>query len=240
MFSFFHLFKKKDERLLRLKSLIGFYPRNEQLFRTALRHSSVIYTQKVDLESNERLEFLGDAVLELVISEMLYEKYPDKNEGQLTKLRIKLVNRNYLNTKAIEIGMPSLLHQYVGKKKQLKIDNHSIFGNALEAIIGAIYIEKGYAFAKRFVEEKVIGNVQQMEALLQTKVDFKSQLLSWGQKTNTTIEFVEMASDSPDSFKISVKVNEKFYGVGAGKRKKNAHQQAAELTVKQLEKELKW
>lgn len=240
MFLLSRLFRKKDERIGRLAEVIGFYPKNVGLFKTAVRHSSVIYTQKVDLDSNERLEFLGDAVLELIISEILFEKFPGQDEGQLTKLRIKLVNRGFLNSRAIEMGLPSILHQYVGKKNQLKQENHSIFGNALEALIGAVYLEGGYKKARLFVERKILGDEEFFNDVLGTKVDFKSQLLSWSQRNQSPIEFVEIASDDPDSFKVCVKIGDKFYGKGSGKRKKYAHQKAAQETIDILTEENTW
>lgn len=240
MFLLSRFFRKKDERIGRLANVIGFYPKNQELFKTAVRHSSVIYTQKVDLASNERLEFLGDAVLELIISEILFEKFPGQDEGQLTKLRIKLVNRGFLNGRAIEMGLPSILHQYVGKKNQLKQENHSIFGNALEALIGAVYLEKGYKGARIFVEKKILGDEEYFNDVLGTKVDFKSQLLSWSQRNQNTVEFVEIASDDPDSFKVCVKIGDKFYGKGTGRRKKYAHQKAAQKTIEILTDENTW
>ncbi|MGB0431178.1 MAG: ribonuclease III domain-containing protein, partial [Bacteroidia bacterium] len=120
------LFTKKDQQYNDVVNLIGYKPNDYQVFKTALRHSSVIYTKKLDLESNERLEFLGDAVLDMVVSEKLYEDFPTKNEGELTKLRVKLVNRTFLNDVSIKIGLPKLLHQYVGKKKDLLKHKHNI------------------------------------------------------------------------------------------------------------------
>lgn len=231
----------RDKRLQRLASIIGYWPgRNAQLFKTALRHSSVIYTQKIDLPSNERLEFLGDAVLELVISEILYERFPDKHEGELTKLRIKMVNRQFLNGRAIDMGLPSLLHQFVGKKKHLLKEQHSIFGNALEALIGAVYLDKGFKQARRFVEEQILVNEERFNQALLKKVDFKSQLMSWSQRRNITIAFTDLASHNHEQFAVCVTLDSKRYGNGIGKRKKQAHQDAARNTIQLLKEQGEW
>lgn len=220
--------------------ILGFEPLNFDLFKDALRHSSVIYTKRVELNSNERLEFLGDAVLELVVSEILYNKFPDKNEGELTKLRIKLVNRHFLNEKAIQIELTSVLQQYVGKNKDLKKEKHSIYGNALEALIGAIYLDRGYDYAVKFVEDKIFEEEEHLNKILQTQIDFKSRLMSWSQQKTLKIDFVEIPSPEPDSFNVRVKIADKLYGTGLGKRKKNAHQEASQATIDMLKKEGLW
>lgn len=225
------LYKPRDKRYPAVVKLIGYRPRSYRYFRTAFRHSSVIYTQKVDLESNERLEFLGDAVLDLVISEVLFEKYPKENEGELTKLRVKVVNRAFLNQRAVYMGIPDLLQQFVGKKKDLKKARHNVYGNALEALIGAIYLDKGLVETRRFIRDKVLPNETEMKEILSTEKDFKSQLMSWSQKNNQEVDFVEVDSPKEDMFTIRVKLGSQFYGKGEGKRKKIAHQKAAKETL---------
>lgn len=221
-------------------ALLGFKPRNYQLFKTALRHSSVIYTKKLDLESNERLEFLGDAVLDLVISEILYDKYPNKNEGELTKLRVLVVNRNFLNDVSVRIGVPSLLHQYVGKKKDLLKERHNIYGNALEAIIGAIYIDKGLKKAADFVKQIILSGDDFREATKGSDTDYKSGVISWAQKEGKKIEFIDEPSEDPELFKVKVKIGGKYYGEGEGKRKKVAHQTSAKATIELLKENNVW
>lgn len=216
--------------------MLGFKPKNYQLYKTALRHSSVIYTKKLDLESNERLEFLGDAVLDLVVSERLYDDFPDKNEGELTRLRVKLVNRNFLNDVSVSIGIPSLLHQYVGKKKDLLKEKHNIYGNALESVIGAVYLDGGMARAREFIESRVFVGEDEYDIALSKDKDFKSRLVSWCQKENLPIEFVDDKTDKPNNFVVVVKIDQVYYGRGNGRRKKQAHQKAAEATIKILEK----
>jgi len=236
------LFRKKEHRYKDIVDLLGFHPRNVQLYRTALRHSSVIYTRKLDLESNERLEFLGDAVLDLVVSEVLYYRFPDKNEGELTKLRVKLVNRGFLNEVSIKLGFPSLLHQYVGKKKELLKEQHNIYGNALEAIIGAIYLDMGIKQAADFINTKVlvVGHEEQLKRLLQKEKDYKSNIISWAQKQGKMIDFIDELSSDPNIFRASVKFDGKILGAGEGRRKKIAHQRAAEKSIEYLSEKNLW
>jgi len=224
-------FSKKDQQYEPIVQLLGFKPKDYGIYKTALRHSSVIYTKKLDLESNERLEFLGDAILDLVVSEKLYEEFPDKNEGELTKLRVKLVNRTFLNQVSIRIGIPSLLHQYVGKKKELLKDQHNIYGNALEAIIGAIYIDHGLSKARIFIENRFFDGDDDLLSILEGDKDYKSRLVSWCQKEGVKIDFEDVKTDKVGLFKVMVKIGEEFYGTGTGRRKKQAHQRAAEATI---------
>lgn len=236
------LFQKKEHQYDDIVALLGFKPRNFKLYRTALRHSSVIYTKRLDLESNERLEFLGDSVLDLVVSEVLYDKFPDRNEGELTKLRVKLVNRSFLNDVGVKLGLPSLLHQYVGKKKELQKEQHNIYGNALEAVIGAIYLDMGMKGAARFINDKVlvIESQTQLHNLLSSEKDHKSRIISWAQKQGKTIDFTDELSDNPNVFKTAVKFDGRILGSGEGKRKKVAHQKAAEQSIRQLQEKGVW
>ncbi len=230
------IFLKKDQQYYDIVELIGYKPKDYQIFKTALRHSSVIYTKKLDLESNERLEFLGDAVLDMVVSERLYEDFPEKNEGELTKLRVKLVNRNFLNDVSIKIGVPKLLHQYVGKKRDLLKNKHNIYGNALEALIGAIYLDSGLKKSRNFVESKVFVGDDEFDKILSKDKDYKSRLVSWCQRENVSIDFIDDQTKDPNLFEIVVKIGDVYYGRGKGRRKKDAHQKAAESTIEILEK----
>lgn len=236
------LFKKKGHQYDEIAALLGFQPHDFQLYKTALRHSSVIYTKRLDLESNERLEFLGDSVLDLVVSEVLYYRFPDRNEGELTKLRVKLVNRSFLNEVSIKLGIPSLLHQYVGKKKELQKEQHNIYGNALEAVIGAIYLDKGMKQAAQFINEKVLvlDRETQLENLLSSEKDHKSRIISWAQKQGKGIDFTDELSDNPNVFRAAVKFDGKILGTGEGKRKKVAHQKAAEASITFLREKGRW
>ncbi|MBI1184661.1 ribonuclease III [bacterium] len=230
------LFQKKDQQYSAVVAMLGFKPGNYAIYKTALRHSSVIYTKKLDLESNERLEFLGDAILDLVVSEKLYDDFPDKNEGELTKLRVKLVNRSFLNEVSIRIGIPSLLHQYVGKKRELLKDQHNIYGNALEAVIGAVYLDKGLKGARRFVESRVFVGDDEFDSILAREKDYKSRLVSYCQREGLVLDFEEQVSDKKGLFSVIVKIGEEYYGKGQGRRKKQAHQRAAETSLHLLGK----
>jgi ribonuclease-3 len=226
----------KDQQYQIIVDLLGFRPKDYSLYKTALRHSSVIYTKKLELESNERLEFLGDAVLDLVVSEKLYYEFPDKNEGDLTKLRVKLVNRSFLNEVSIRIGLPSLLHQYVGKKKDLLKTQHNIYGNGLEAFIGAIYVDRGLVYARKFIEHRLFEGEAVYDIIFDNDKDFKSKLVSWCQRKGFHLDFLDEVSMEPELFTVRVAINGEKWGQGIGRRKKVAHQRASENTIQLMEK----
>jgi ribonuclease-3 len=173
---FKNLFRKKDEYTLILARIIGFYPHQISIYKQAFLHKSVLHnTTLQSFESNERLEFLGDAVLDSVISHFLYYKFPKKDEGYLTKLRSRLVSRQTLNNLALKIGLQEII------QSNLERVSKSIYGDALEALIGAIFLDKGYVFAQQFVEEKLLLNHMDIEAIVQTDSDFKSRVIEWSQ-----------------------------------------------------------
>ena len=147
------VFRKKDEYALTLERIIGFYPDQISIYKQAFLHKSIIQnTELQSFESNERLEFLGDAVLDSVISHYLYQKFPKQDEGYLTKLRSRLVSRHTLNNLGVKIGLQELM------QSNLERASKSVYGDALEALIGAIYLDKGYSFTQTFIEEKLLQN----------------------------------------------------------------------------------
>ena len=147
------LFRKKDEYALTLERIIGFYPHQVSIYKQAFLHKSTLHnTELQSFESNERLEFLGDAVLDSVISHYLYYKFPKENEGYLTRLRSRLVSRKTLNNLGVKIGLQELM------QSNLERASKSVYGDALEALIGAIHLDKGYVFAQKFIEDKLLEN----------------------------------------------------------------------------------
>lgn len=232
------LFRKRAAASPDLTELLGFVPRDEAIFRTALRHSS--YTRKYKEEqvpSNERLEFLGDAVLQLVTSEILYEEFPEKNEGALTSLRTKLVNRPVLNRSAVKLGLPALIQQRVGRTKALKEKTHSIYGNALEALIGAIYLDQGINRAKEFYLAKVLEIEHGLRELDRKVIDHKSLLVTWAQREGKSIVFQDEAFEGKEGqlFKSTVQLEGDDLSTGSGRKKKEAHQEASREAIEVLE-----
>lgn len=203
----------------------GYYPKDISLYETAMRHSSVAKRIKGGIKnSNERLEFLGDAVLDSVVAEYLYLSYPTKAEGELTKMKAKVVNRKTLNAYAKQLGMPPLI-----RKKLKKMEKHqSVLGNAFEALIGAMYLDVGYDKTRI----KVLGLLKDLnvEKTIHEVTDFKSRLHEWSQKNKVNLDFKvihEEQAAGRSRYEIEVFLDEKPRGVGVGKSKKAAEQIAA-------------
>jgi ribonuclease III len=223
---------KEDQRIIEfIKNHFGFKPKSLKLFKKALIHKSTANNRLKDTNfNNERLEFLGDSVLDAIIAAELYSKYLNHKEGDLTKFKAKVVNRSTLNKIANAINIADLLQTEVVKNAQ---NNHMV-GNALEALIGAIFIDKGYDFTNKTVLrlfEKHI-NLQNLELI---ENDFKSKLLEYAQKNKHSIRFEinpigEL--EHQKQYTATVFLDDKELGIGKGHRKKKAEQLAAEEAVK--------
>ena len=228
------VFRKKDEFALVLERIIGFYPHQVSIYQQAFLHSSLIQNKELQsFESNERLEFLGDAVLDSIISHYLYYKFPKKDEGYLTKLRSRLVSRQNLNNLAVKIGLQELI------KSNLDRESKSIYGDALEALIGTIYLDKGYLFAQRFVEEKLLQNHIDIEEVIQTETDFKSRVIEWCQKEKLSCDFkiAEKEEKNEKLYTAELIINKESKGKGMAYTKKKAEQLAAEEFYNKLNSE---
>jgi ribonuclease-3 len=219
-----------DRRQFRihLTSLLGFRPRNLAVYEKAFIHRSA--TQTISGHSginNERLEFLGDAILDAVLSEYFFIKFPLATEGELTRLRSKLVNREQLNSLAETLGLNSLLVSHINKT----INTRHLYGDSLEALIGAIVIDRGYRSAKKFILERIINKHFDLPSLMANDTDFKSRIYQWGQKVNKHIEFVSDQQWNPVektvSFKTSLIVDKTVLGEGEGRSKKESEQLAS-------------
>ncbi|MFY7733182.1 MAG: ribonuclease III [Bacteroidia bacterium] len=241
MITFFSNFKyyfSKDRVLfIRIKQITGIAPLNLSCYKQSLRHHSI--ASKIhnsgSKDSNERLEFLGDAVLNSVIAEYLFKKYPYKDEGFLTELRSKIVSRVSLNDLALRIGLSELV-EYDRKSMQNINVRNSIFGNALEAFIGAIFLDKGFKKSKYFIIEKLLRLHIDVDKLQQTEKNFKGRLIEYTQKSGMNLDFNvdELAHGKQKIFKVSVIVNKKVFGEAEHTNKKQAEQQASEKAIELL------
>ena len=170
-------FRKEKEPFLQLHKMLGFYPHNISLYREALLHKSYTkYRNEKSNLNNERLEFLGDAVLSAVVADILYEHYDNKQEGFLTTLRSKLVKRETLNKLAEQIGLDKFI-QHIGPVTSAH--NSYMGGNAFEALLGAIYLDRGYSYCIKFMQEQVFKHYIDMEKVAATEENFKSRLIEW-------------------------------------------------------------
>lgn len=226
---------KGKEPYLTFYNVLGFYPDRIDLYREAITHrSSSSRSKKGKWVNNERLEFLGDAILDAIVADILYKKFEHKKEGFLTSTRSRIVQRETLNKLAIDLGLDKLI---VSSTRNLA-HNTNIYGDALEALIAAIYLDQGYRVAKRFVFETMIKEHLNIEHVLKSEVDFKSRLIEWGQKNKVDVYF-EVTDSSYDEqnnpvFVSCVKVAGVEIGSGKGYSKKESHQMAAKVAIKKL------
>ncbi|RQO68098.1 ribonuclease III [Pedobacter sp. KBW06] len=221
----------------KLKNILGFVPGNTVLYKMAFRHRSVAKVLKNgSRSSNERLEFLGDAILGSVIAELLFKSYPYKEEGFLTEMRSKIVNRANLNQLARKMGFDQLM-VFDQKAVNIQTKHHSMLGDAFEALIGAVYLDKGYNFTKDFLLKRIIKPYIDIHTLELTETNFKSKLIEWCQRQGKDISFDMVQNSEGESaklFTISAVVEGESYGLGRDYNKKNAEKLAAEKACEAL------
>ena len=233
-----------------LYKILGFYPDNIHLYEQAFLHkSSSVESGDGRWLNNERLEFLGDAVLEVVSSDFLYHKYPEKPEGELSKIRAslvckregfltntrsKIVQRETMNRVAVELGLDKM----VVYSAKLSSHNNHMYGNALEALIGAIYLDQGYEVCYNFIQNVLIKKYVNLETIARKEVNFKSSLIEWSQKNKLEISFdlIESFTDNDGNpvFQTGVTLSDTQIGVGIGYSKKESQQSAAKMAIKKL------
>jgi ribonuclease III len=223
------LFIKKKKFNHDLVSILGYFPRNMALYELAFIHRSAsVLLENGSSLNNERLEFLGDALLDAIVAEFLFESYPDKNEGFLSTMRSKIVKRKHLNNLAIKLGLEKLI---VANSFNNNGGKH-ICGNAFEALIGAIYVDRGYNVTRKFIINKILKTRIDLEELEHTESDFKSRIIEWAQKNRTEIKFeIEEEYTGKDHAPIFISrifVTDQLMGEGKGTSKKEAEQNAAE------------
>ena len=217
----------------RLYEILGFTPCRLSLFKTAFYHKSMSNTAKGSRPNNERLEFLGDAVLSTVVAEYLFSKYPQGDEGFLTKMRSKIVKRATLNSIADKMGLDVILSEYSQGKM-----SKSMLGNAFEAMIGAIYLEMGYNKAKRYIINQILRRYLDIHELEDRDDNYKSKLLEWGQKNGNAIEFIlinRYKFNKRDRFLIGVNIDGEQKATAEDFNKKSAEQTAAKAVVHLLQ-----
>ncbi len=228
--------KKNRESYTVLKKILGFYPRNLALYELALRHKSAsIRDRNGVLLNNERLEFLGDAVLNVLVTDLLFNHFESQGEGFLTNTRSKIVQRETLNKIALELG----LDKCVLKAEYTSSPRKSIFGNTLEALIGAIYLDKGYRSCKRFLEKKIIQRFIDIENIANQEINFKSKIIEWSQhkKVKLNFEHIELPDEEESllNFEARLYLNGIYVACGKGYTKKQAQQKAAQQAIAVVE-----
>ena len=229
------LFRKDRESYSCFYRILGFYPRNIRLYEQALLHkSTAVRSEKGRPLNNERLEFLGDAILDAIVGDIVYQHFEGKREGFLTNTRSKIVQRETLNKLAVEIGLDKLI------KYSTRSSSHNsyMYGNAFEAFIGAIYLDRGYECCKQFMEEKIFKNYIDLDKMSRKEVNFKSKLIEWSQKNKMEVSFelIEQSLDKENNpvFQTEVRIEGILGGSGTGYSKKESQQNAAQMTLKKI------
>jgi ribonuclease-3 len=229
--SFFSSKSELDKQLSGyLKEFFGFSPYHLQLFKQALIHKSVTKNRTAGVRhSNERLEFLGDAILDAVIGDFLYKKFPDKNEGFLTKARSKLVSRTHL----IHLAKSTGLEKHIVCDINDDDVRLSLAGNAMEAIMGAMYLRKGYNFTHDRILQ-LIERFTNVEDFISRDEDYKSLVYQWTQKNKKTLDFKSVELDSKSLFEVSLFIDSEFIAKATGPNIKTADQKVSKLAIKLL------
>lgn len=226
-----HLFSPNKQLVSQLEHLIGFTPKHLPYYQLALMHRSKL---EEIAQNNERLEFLGDAILGSVIADYLFKKYPYQSEGYLTEMRSRIVRRETLNNLALRMGLQKIV-QYNENDKGLSRSH--IFGNALEALIGAVYLDQGFAKTKSFILKQMLKPYIDIDVLESRDTNFKNKLLSWSQKNNNDLSF-EMLSEENEGtrkiFTMGIKLDGEIIATGTGYNKKEAGQVAAQNAIEKL------
>lgn len=228
--------KRGKEPYVSFYKILQFYPYNITLYEQALLHkSSSIRMKDGKWINNERLEFLGDAILDAIVADIVFKEFEYKKEGFLTDIRSKIVKRETLNQFALELGLDKLIKATA----QASHKTH-MYGNALEAVIGAIYLDQGYRAAKRFVHERLIKQFLNFETVATQEANFKSRLLEWSQKNRISVVFELISSKSDEYncpvFTSAVLIFDKEISRAEGYSKKESQQRAAQIALDEINK----
>ena len=229
--SFFSFNRSKSEIkiILFIIKRFGYRPKNLSYFLQAITHKS-LSNNTISESSNERLEFLGDSILDAIIAEYVYNRFPNDDEGELTKIKAKLVSRKTLSLIAEEMELREIIRYQKGRT----INLNTLEGNAFEAIIGAIYLDGGYDSAKKTVNNFVFKNYLDLNKILEEEIDFKSKLYIWCQKKQLKLDFIILSEENNGSnwiYSVLTIINDLNYGRGTGSSKKMAEQAASKETL---------
>lgn len=250
-------FRKNKEFLSALYDILGFYPHNIEIYRIAFSHKSLSYRRDADSKkggkdrkannrdrkprsentskplNNERLEYLGDAVLETIVSDILFHHFPHKREGFLTSTRSKIVQREALNRLAADMGLEKLILAAQGTR----MSHTNIGGNAFEALMGAIYLDRGFKTCQWFINNRVIGQYVDLDNVAQKEVNFKSKLLEWSQKNRININFKDTACDGEKGFRTVISIEGITIARGSGRSKKESQQESSKEALTRMRRE---
>ncbi len=225
-------FKKSSQFEKQIRNVLGIKPGNLLLYQTALSHRSIKETPD---ENNERLEYLGDAVLSAIVADYLFKRYPYKGEGFLTEMRSKMVNRQQLNDIALKMGLKKIT---LYNKFDNSLKSSQIFGNTLEAVVGAVYLDKGYKKTRTWVFNHIVIPHMFVDDLEQVDINLKNRLIGWASKNGRTLEFEtieEKMEGGRRIFTIAIILDGETVCEGKGFNKKDASQAAAQVAVEKLE-----
>ncbi len=227
-----YIFSNEKVFIKELKKILGFYPNNLEYYKTAFIHKSATYIDHTGkVVNNERLEFLGDAILDAVIGDYLFNHFPEGSEGFMTQTRSKIVNRGFLTHLATEIHLDEFIILHI----QPPFVKKNICGNALEAFIGAVYLDLGYYYAYKFIEKQLLKKHVDLDKVVNSDSNYKSQVIEWAQHEHMKVNFeTEQIQGKPVKFEAKIFVNENFFGQGTGQSKKEAEQQAAKVAMEQI------
>ena len=233
------LFHKDRESYFCFYKILGFFPRDIRFYQQALLHkSTLVRSEKGRPLNNERLEFLGDAILDAIVGDIVYKHFEGRREGFLTNTRSKIVQRETLNKLAVEIGLDKLV------KYSTRSSSHNsyMYGNAFEAFIGAIYLDQGYERCKQFMEQKILKNHIDLDKMSRKEVNFKSKLIEWSQKNKMKVSFelIEqfLDQDYNPMFHTEVRIEGLSAGTGTGSSKKESQQNAAQMALKKIKSDV--
>lgn len=230
-------FRKDKELYFSLYEILGFYPHDISFYKLALMHKSIMRrNSKGKPVNNERLEFLGDAVLDAVVGDIVYQHFPGKREGFLTNTRSKLVQRDTLNKLAQEMG----INQLILSNGHSSSHNSYMGGNAFEALVGAIYLDRGYDACMFFMKNRILAQMINIDKVAYKEVNFKSKLIEWSQKNRVQLEYVLIEQHKDDNgspvFTYQVEIEGVKGGIGKGYSKKESQQVASKETLDNLRK----
>lgn len=237
LFSFFRSYSTEDKRLIdAIHKIVGSKPLNLSLYKLAIKHSSRAKSIQQGLkESNDRLEYLGDAFLGAVVADFLFSKFPFKNEGFLTEIRARIVNRESLNYLAKKIGITEIVDFNQNRRHNRSFK--SLYGDTLEALIGAVYLDRGYKYCRKFIITKILMTYVDLDDIVKHNPNYKSKVIEWAHRENKDVRFeiLEVKGESHNKeFVAQVFIDDSPVGKGSGFSKKKAEQDAAQKSCGQL------